>query len=79
MAAAYKAHNCALRPEANQIRFTLLSEPGKRCEILASTNVALPASNWTIVRTVTNLTGTAPVSEPADAHPRRFYQARQLE
>ncbi len=62
-----------------QVHFTLLSEPGKRCEILASANVALPASNWTIIRTVTNLTGTAPVSEPADAHPRRFYQARQLE
>jgi hypothetical protein len=61
-----------------QFSFTLQSEPGLRFEILASTNLTLPLSNWSSLGTVTNLTGTAPFLDPATNLNRRFYRARQL-
>ena len=61
-----------------QFTFTLQSEPGLRFEILASTNLALPLSNWTSLGTVTNVTGTVPFLDPATNLNRRFYRARQL-
>lgn len=61
-----------------QFRCTLQSEPGQAFEMLASTNLSLPTSNWTSLGFVTNATGTIPfVYTPAN-FPQRFYQARQL-
>ncbi|MGD0258277.1 MAG: hypothetical protein ABSD29_00460 [Verrucomicrobiota bacterium] len=62
----------------SQCAFTLQSQPGLSFEILASTNLALPLSNWTSLGTLTNLTGVIPFLDPATNLNRRFYQARQL-
>jgi hypothetical protein len=61
-----------------QFRFTLLSVPGLRFEILASTNLMLPLSNWTSLGTVTNVTGAAAFFDPATNLNRRYYRAHQL-
>lgn len=61
-----------------QFAFTLQSEPGLSFEILASTNLALPISNWTSLETLTNVTGTVPFLDRATNLNRRFYRARQL-
>jgi hypothetical protein len=58
--------------------FTLQSQPGLRFEILASTNLTLPLSNWTSLGTLTNVTGAIPFLDPATNLNSRFYQARQL-
>ena len=58
--------------------FTLQSEPGLPFEILASTNVALPLSNWTSLGTLTNGTGATAFTDPADNLSRRFYRARLI-
>ena len=64
---------------SDQFTFTLQSEPGLRFEILATTNFALPTSNWTSLGTVTNVTGDVPFLDPATNLNRRFYRARQLQ
>jgi hypothetical protein len=56
---------------------TLQSEPGTAFEILATTNAALPNSDWTSLGTVTNLTGSFPFVDPAAGSDRRFYRARR--
>jgi hypothetical protein len=61
-----------------QFAFTLQSEPGLSFEILASTNLALPLSNWTSLEPLTNVTGTVPFLDRATNLNRRFYRARQL-
>jgi hypothetical protein len=61
-----------------QFSFTLQSEPGLRFEILASTNLPLPLSNWTRLGTVTNMDGTVPFLDPDASLNRRLYRARQL-
>ena len=61
-----------------QFACTLQSEPGLRFEMLASTNLNLPLSNWTSLGTVTNLTGVTPFADPATNLARRFFRARQL-
>ncbi len=62
-----------------QFGFTLQSEPGLRCDILATTNLALPISAWTNLATLTNVIGTVPFLDPATNLNRRFYRARQLQ
>jgi hypothetical protein len=62
----------------NQFQFTLRSEPGLRFEILASTNATLATTNWTVLSTVTNVTGELPYVDSAPFFAQRFYQARQL-
>ena len=62
----------------SQFGFTLQGEPGLAFEILASTNLALPTTNWTSLGTLTNTTGVAPFLDPATSLSRRFYRARQL-
>lgn len=71
---------CLLAPaRANsQFTFTLHSYPGLRFEILASTNLALPLSNWTSLGTLTNESGFTPFLDPAANLTRRFYRALQL-
>jgi hypothetical protein len=61
-----------------QFACTLQSEPGLRFEMLASTNLTLPLSNWTSLGTVTNVTGAMPFLDTATNLNRRFYRARQL-
>lgn len=58
--------------------FKLESEPGQKFDIMASTNLTLPLSNWTSLRTVTNDTGSTSFDEPVTNLVRRFYRARQL-
>jgi hypothetical protein len=62
----------------SEFSFTLQSEPGLRFEVLASTNLALPMSNWTSLGTLTNVTGTTTFFDAATGLNRRFYRARQL-
>lgn len=62
----------------NQFHFMLRSEPGLRCEILASTNATLPIASWTVLTTVTNVSGEMPFVDSAPFFQQRFYQARQL-
>jgi hypothetical protein len=63
----------------NQFILTLQSLPGLRFEMLAHTNLSAPLSNWTILGTVTNTTGTTNFLDPAASLDRRFYRARQLQ
>ena len=62
-----------------QFSCTLQSEPGLRFEMLASTNLTLPTSNWTSLGTLTNVNGTVPFFDTATNLTRRFYRARQLQ
>ncbi len=62
----------------SQFGFILQSQPGLPFEILATTNLALPASNWISLGTVTNDTGIISFLDPAPNPDRRFYRARQL-
>jgi len=57
---------------------TLLSEPGLVFQILATTNLSVPLSNWTSVVTLTNVSGTTSFIDPATNYNERFYQAQQL-
>lgn len=61
-----------------QFRFVLEGEPGYACEILASTNVTLPPSNWTSLGVLTNVSGTVPFVDTNANFDQRFYRARQL-
>jgi hypothetical protein len=60
---------------SGQFRFILHSAPGQY-EVLASTNLALPARQWTSLGTRTNFTGNIPVTDTSANLGRRFYQAR---
>jgi hypothetical protein len=62
----------------SQSSFTLQSQPGLAFEILATTNLSLPLSNWTSLGNLTNVTGAAPFLDPNAGINRRFYRARQL-
>lgn len=62
----------------NQFQFTLMSEPGSRVEILASTNAALVGATGTSLGTVTNVSGETPFVDSSPFFPQRFYQARHL-
>jgi len=61
-----------------QFRSTLLSEPGMRCEILASTSLSPSPENWTTLGIVTNVSGEMPFVDTTSVLPQRFYRAQQL-
>jgi hypothetical protein len=63
---------------AGHFSFSLQSQPGLVFEMFASTNLALPFSNWTSLGTLTNASGITPFVDPATSFNRRFYRARQL-
>ena len=63
---------------AGQFTSTLRSEPGLGFEILAATNLAQAATNWTSLATFTNLTGSFSFTDPAAGAPQRFYRVRPL-
>ena len=59
-----------------QMQFTVQSEPNTVLQILAATNLSLPAANWTSLATLTNLTGNLPFVDSATGLGQRFYVAR---
>lgn len=63
-----------------QFGFTVESEPGLTFEILRTLDPGLPVSEWTVLGTVTNQTGSVPFidTETDAASGAHFYQARQL-
>ena len=61
-----------------QFQFTAQSEPGLVFEILAGSNLTVPATNWTTLALITNVTGTIPLIDTDPNFNQRFYQARQL-
>lgn len=61
-----------------QLTFTVQSDPGAHLELLTSTDIALPGTNWTSVATVTNGTGTMTLTNSIGADAARFFQVRQL-
>lgn len=69
----------AVREADGNFSFTLHSPTGKVYEVLATTNVGLPMSQWTLIGTLTNESGTVQWTDPATNLPRRFYRMRVLE
>jgi len=67
-----------LRLAQNQFTFTLLSEPGWRFDIEASTNFTASASAWTSIGTFTNTTGADSFTDTASNLEQRYYRARRL-
>jgi hypothetical protein len=63
---------------SGQFQCTVQSAPGLNFEMFATTNLALPMSQWTSLGTLSNPTGRTLFTDPATNLPRRFYQARQL-
>ncbi len=57
--------------------FTLLGEPGSVVNILSSTNVAQLLGSWPVFATVTNVSGSATITDPA-TNSHRFYRARGM-
>jgi hypothetical protein len=66
------------RTTNGQFGFTLQGQPGVVFEIMATTNLALPISNWTSLGTLTNTTGTVPFLDSSTSINHRFYRAHQL-
>lgn len=60
------------------LELTLVGEPGRRLEILASDDLARPAAAWDVLGMVTNTAGSAAFTDPLDGRARRWYRARQL-
>lgn len=58
--------------------FKLQSEPGLAFDILSTTNVATPGTNWVNLGTVTNVSGTTSFTDSSATGNQRFYRARQL-
>ena len=67
-----------LRLVGNRFSFTLLSEPGWRFDIEASTNFTAGASDWTSIGTLTNTTGAGSFTDTASNFEQRYYRARRL-
>jgi hypothetical protein len=61
-----------------QFSFILQSEPGLAFDILSTTDIALPSSNWINLGPLTNVTGTVPFVDTAPNLNQRFYRARQI-
>jgi hypothetical protein len=61
-----------------QMQFTVQSEPGVVFQVLATTNLSLPASNWTSLAILTNITGSLSYVDQSAAIGPRFYLAQPL-
>jgi hypothetical protein len=59
-----------------QLQFTVQSEPNAVFQILATTNLSLPATNWTSLATLTNVTGSLPFVDSTAVLGQRFYTAQ---
>jgi hypothetical protein len=56
-----------------QFQFNLRSEPGLVFQILATTNLSLPVTNWSSLALLTNTTGNTPFVDSAPLLGQRFY------
>ncbi len=56
----------------------LESYPGSKFEILATTNITTPGSNWVSIGTVTNVTGTTSFTDGGASGNQRYYRAHQV-
>lgn len=65
-------------PDNGRFRLSLHSETGMCFEILATTNLLLPADSWTSLGLVTNLDGAVTFTDVETNLAARFYQARWL-
>jgi hypothetical protein len=63
---------------SGHFHMTVQSEPGLAFQILSSTNVAVPISNWTSLGNVTNFSGTTPFVDSNNPGAQRYYRARLL-
>ena len=63
---------------SGQLQFTVQSEPNVVFQILATTNLSLPVTNWTSLATLTNVTGSLPFVDTTAGLRQRFYTAQQL-
>jgi len=61
-----------------QFSFTVLSEPGLRFEVQASTAPQTGSGDWTSVGTYTNASGTAVITNAVTNFDQRYYRVRQL-
>ena len=61
-----------------QFQITVQSEPNVVCQILATTNLSFPVTNWTSLATLTNLTGSLPFVDATPGLHQRFYTAKAL-
>lgn len=59
-------------------QLSLHSEPGLRFEVLAATNLLLPAASWTSLGMITNVSGETVFTDPETNFAVRYYQARWL-
>ena len=60
-----------------QFQVTVLSEPGLVFQILATTNLYLPAANWTSLATLTNASGSTSFVDATTGLRTAVLQARQ--
>jgi hypothetical protein len=60
-----------------KFQFTVIGEPGARCEIRATTNLSLPAAHWPSLGQFTNLTGTKTFVDTNSNLSHRFYRVVQ--
>ena len=59
------------------MQFSFTNNPNGSFTVLASTNVSLPLSNWTVLGTATNLSnGVYQFTDPAATNPASFYRVR---
>jgi hypothetical protein len=61
-----------------QFHMTVQSEPGLAFQILSSTNISVPVSNWPSLGSVTNISGSTPFVDSSSPGARRYYRARLL-
>lgn len=59
-------------------RFGVESEPGRTLEVLSSSDLNRPSTEWAVEGTLSNETGRAEFTVPGNGADRRFYQVRQL-
>jgi hypothetical protein len=61
-----------------QFQLNVQSEPNVVFQILATTNLNLPVTNWTSLATLTNITGSLPFVDSTTGLGQRFYTAQKL-
>jgi len=59
-----------------QLQFTVQSEPNAVIQILATSDLSQPVTNWTSLATLTNTSGSLPYADQSAALSQRFYTAR---
>jgi len=57
--------------------FVVQSEPGLKFQILGTTDLSQPLSNWTALATVTNVTGSISFTDSGSGGNHRYYRAQQ--